>query len=134
MRYASVRQEITQSPDVSLPEEINSDSSLQDERNKASQQAKDSTHDYFDKSFFKPSVSLPSAKPGKKYRPRAPVVATSEEFKKYFEDLELEKENIEQERLHKKAAREKKKQLKEIQKKESLKKTIKKKKINADKM
>lgn len=79
-------------------------------------------------SFTTPSVSVPSTKTIRKYRPRAPAVATSEEFKKYYEDLEQEKNSIEQERLKKKADREKKKQ--EKNKKQLLAKVTKTKKIH----
>lgn len=69
--------------------------------------------DFLEKAFRIPTVSKKSPKRPKSLRPRPPAVATSDEFKAWFKQMEQNKENEEQKRQEKKAARESKKQRKQ---------------------
>lgn len=64
--------------------------------------------DFLEKAFRIPTVSMKPSKRAKSQRPRPPAVATSDEFREWFREMEQNKENEEQKRQEKKAEREKK--------------------------
>lgn len=67
--------------------------------------ANDVEEDFFEKAFHLPDIQPSKAKVNRKPKSRPPVVATSEEYKKYFVTLETDKLTAEQERNARKAAR-----------------------------
>lgn len=81
---------------------------------KSSRPAEDmnSREDFLEKAFTIPTVSRKSPKRAKSNRPRPPAVATSEEFREWYKEMEQNKENEEQKRQEKKAARETKRKKK----------------------
>lgn len=70
-----------------------------------------SKEDFFDKAFRVVDNPQKDQKRIRKQRPRPPTVATSEQYKEWYQKSENEKQMEEQLRGEKKAAREKKKQL-----------------------
>lgn len=75
---------------------------------------KHTREDFFDKAFRAVDNPQKGQKKVRKQRPRPPTVATSEEYRRWFEELEKEKQVEEQLKAEKKAAREKKKQLSKV--------------------
>ncbi|XP_062553990.1 uncharacterized protein LOC134219279 [Armigeres subalbatus] len=94
-KYASIGVELIPGSGASTQDRLQPEIVGHNAPKDISQQPKASTEDTFEQVFSKPSVSVPSTKSVKKYRTRAPAVATSEAFRKYFHELEQDKINVE---------------------------------------
>lgn len=78
--------------------------------NKENDSDKTHSEDFFDKAFHLPIITQRKPLINRKQRPRPPAVATSDEFKEFFEKQERQKLQEEKCRDEKRAAREAKKQ------------------------